>query len=113
MHSTLEEIISDNVQFYAHCYLKVGTKGYWSFYGNIAEIGDYSNVLFRDTMDFGCPEIKISNNWHVWHVNEKFKHVGKLTPEYQNSYVGGVFPPISILEYVRDGMFQGAYPRYE
>lgn len=109
-----EQIISDDVDFYAHCSTKLGIKmNAWYLYGNIQDVGTYSDIIFRDSEDYGNPQIKVSDRWYVWHVNEGFRNVGKLVGENRNSYIGIVFSPNSMLEYIRHGVYQGIYPRYE
>ena len=78
--------MNGEVEFYAHCITKLGLKmGYWEYVGNIANVGKTDHVLFRNTNDYGSKpgeQIKISNNWHVWKINDNdFTWVGKLKGE--------------------------------
>ena len=110
----VEQITLDDVSFYAHYCTKLGIKmSAWRLYGNSQNVGAYSNIIFRDSEDYGSPQIKVSNWWYVWHINEDFRNVGKLVGENRNSYIGIVFSPNSMVEYIRHGTYQGVYPRYE
>ncbi len=74
----LSEIVTDEVEFYAHCVTKWGIKlGLWERVGNIANVGKVE-VVFRDSEDYGNPEIKVSYGWWIWKINEEQKRVGKL-----------------------------------
>ena len=82
----LSEIVNGEVEFYAHCVTKLGLKmNYWESVGNIANTGNTTNILFRDTNDYGSKpgeQIKVSNNWYVWKINDNdFTRVGKLEGE--------------------------------
>ena len=110
----LEDIVSGDVQFYVHCATKLGLKmKCWSLYGNIHEVGDYSNVIFRCSEDFANPQVKVSKDWYIWHINGSFIDVGKLPPKYYQSYIGVICSPPSVLKYVRTGIYQGVYPQYK
>lgn len=63
------------------------------------------DVLFRGCWDYGNPAVKISQRWYVWRINQPFKDIGALTPEYQKAEEGSVLPPQSIVE----RMLTGAY----
>ena len=76
---SLEEIINGEVQFYLHCVTKLGIKmGCWTLYGNTSEVGNYSNVVFRCSEDYGNPQVKVSYDWYVWHI---LSHRNKI-PSY-------------------------------
>ena len=82
----LSEIVDGEIEFYAHCVTKWGMKmNLWNKVGNISEVGNILHILFRNTNDYGSKpggQIKISNNWHVWKINDNdFTWVGKLKGE--------------------------------
>lgn len=110
----LSEIVSGEVEFYAHCVTKWGIKlGYWEKVGNIADVGKIDHILFRDSGDYGNPQIKVSQDWWVWKVNEEQKRVGKLTGENQKAEIGLVINPESIVYRMRTGEYDfKAYPNY-
>ena len=50
----LSEIITDEIDFYAHCVTKWGIKmDLWKKEGNINELGNLNHILFRGTSDSG------------------------------------------------------------
>lgn len=112
---SLFNILSDDVDFFMHTTTKLGIKmELWSLYGNSDEKGDYRHVVFRDSYDLGNPQIKISERWFVWHINdEEFEYVGKITGEYRKSEMGLVFSPRGVVERLKGENYLGVYPRFE
>ncbi|MBP1483854.1 Imm26 family immunity protein [Acinetobacter nosocomialis] len=107
----LSEIISDEVDFYAHCITIFGIKlGFWEKVGNIQEVGDV-NILFRSSADH--PKIDISNNWWVWSVNKPQQYVGKLEGENLHAEIGSVIPPDSIVHRIKTGSYDFIYPGFD
>lgn len=115
----LAEIVNGEIEFYAHCVTKFGLKmNLWERVGNIAEIGDTTNILFRDTSDYGSKvgeeSIKVSQKWYVWYINDKdFTRVGKLEKQYQHSFVGIVINPLGIIELLKGNRYPIFYPAFE
>ena len=115
----LSEVVSDEIEFYAHCVTKFGLKmKLWETVGNTAEVGDTSQILFRDTNDYGSKvgeeKIKVSHNWHVWYINdENFTHVGKLEGRNKDSHVGLVINPLGIVELLKGNKYPINYPEFE
>lgn len=114
----LSEIVNGEVEFYAHCVTKHGLKrGNWESVGNIPNTGNITNILFRDTNDYGSKpgeQIKTSNNWYIWRINDKdFTRVGKLEGENQKAEVGVVIAPDSIVHRMQTGEYDFVYPDYE
>jgi hypothetical protein len=115
----LSEIVNGQVEFYAHCVTKIGIKlGYWESVGNIDDVGNITDILFRDTNDYGSKvgeePIKVSNNWYVWHINDKdFTRVGRLTGEQRNAHVGIVLNPLGIIELLKGNKYPINYPEFE
>jgi hypothetical protein len=108
----LTEIVQCEVEFYAHCVTKLGVKmGYWEKVGNIANVGNFKEVLFRSSGD--NPQTKISQNWWVWKINEEQKLVGKLESENKKSEIGSVIPPDSIVHRIQTGEYDFVYPEFE
>jgi hypothetical protein len=114
----LSEIVIGEVEFYAHCVTKWGVKmGIWEKAGNISTVGELSHILFRNTNDYGCKEgeepIRISHNWYVWNINEKFRDVGILTGENQKAEIGIVMDAESIVYRMHTGEYDFKfYPGY-
>lgn len=114
----LNDIVSGEVEFYAHCITKLGLKmGYWEYVGNISNTGSLENILFRDTNDYGSKpgdQIKLSNNWYVWKINDKdFTRVGKLLGNNRNAEIGIVISPDSIVNRMITGEYNFIYPKFE
>lgn len=110
----LSKIVNGEVEFYAHCVTKWGVKlGFWERVGNINEVGTFNHILFRDSRDYGKPEIEVSEDWWVWKINEPQIPVGKLTGENQKAEVGLVVTPGDIVTRIKTGQygFKG-YPGY-
>lgn len=111
-------VVSDDVEFYAHCVTKWGVKlGFWEKVGNISKVGELSHILFRGTSDYGCKAgedpIRVSHNWYVWRINDaNFTRVGKLSGENQKAEIGIVMDPESIVHRMRTGEYDGYYPDY-
>lgn len=114
----LSEIVSGEVEFYAHCVTKLGLKmNLWESIGSTAEIGNISQILFRDTNDYGSrvgeEPIRVSQNWYVWKVNEPFKDVGKLEGDNRKAYIGIVINPLGIIELLKGNKYPINYPEFE
>jgi hypothetical protein len=115
----LSEIISGEVDFYAHCVTKFGIKmGLWEKIGNIQYEGQLNRVLFRDSNDYGHRQgdepITISENWYIWKVNDnEFTKVGKLEGDSRKAYVGLVFNPLGIIELLKGNKYPINYPAFE
>ena len=116
----LDEIVKDEIFFYAHCVTKWGVKlGYWEKVGNISDVGTFDHILFRGTTDYGARKgeepIMISNNWYVWKINDKdFTSIGKLSNEYRRAEIGMVINPESIVYRVKTGEYDFPfYPKFE
>ena len=115
----LAEIINDEVDFYAHCVTKWGiTLGLWEKVGNSKNVGPTDQILFRGTSDYGIKEgdelVKISNNWHIWHINDEyFTDVGKLQGKNRNAEIGVVINPYDIVERIKTGKYKFFYPGFK
>lgn len=115
----LAEIVNGEIEFYAHCITKIGVKmNIWEKAGNIGEVGNTSDVLFRDTNDYGTvigvQPIKVSNNWYIWRINdESFSRVGKLTGANKEAEIGIVVNPHEILNRIKTGQYSFVYPDFE
>lgn len=108
----LSEVVSGEVEFYAHCVTKLGLKmGYWESVGNISNVGNFDNVLFRSSGD--NPQTRVSQNWWVWKINEEQKPVGKLVGENRKAEIGSVIPPDSIVHRMQTGKYDFVYPEFE
>lgn len=113
----LSDIISDEIDFYAHCATKFGLKmGLWERIGNTKEVGN-SGILFRDTNDAGSrpgEQISVSSNWYVWKINDvDFTVVGKLKGINRKAEIGVVVNPVDIVSRMKNGKYDFFYPGFE
>jgi hypothetical protein len=110
----LPEIVNGEVEFYAHCITKLGLKmKVWEKVGNIVDVGKINHILFRDSGDYGNPQVKISQDWWVWKINEEQRRVGKLEGENRKSYIGIVINPLGIIDLLNGGKYPINYPEFE
>ena len=115
---SLEEIVKDEIHFYAHCVLKFGIKmDLWKKVGNNKDVVSLNNILFRGTKDYGhkigTELIKVSDNWHVWKINDdKFTHIGNLIGNYKKAEIGIIVNPNDIVERITTGKYSFFYPDY-
>ena len=109
----LNQVVRDDVDFYAHVVIKWGIKmGLWEKIGNVSELGELGLMLFRDTNDYGDSQIKKSQNWYVWKLNEEFQKIGKLEGDYRKAEIGVVVSPPNIVHRMRTGEYNFVYPGY-
>ena len=108
---TLEEIVFDKVEFYAHCDSRHGIRmEKWTLYGNTYIVGDVKNIIFMVSRDKGSV---LSDQWYIWHINEKMQWVSRNSKLLRSASYGGVFPHKMIYERIKNGFFNMVYPRYE
>jgi hypothetical protein len=119
VNTDLSDVVSGDVDFYAHCVTKLGVKmKVWEKEGNVDIIGDTLSILFRDTNDYGSSvgekPIKVSNNWYVWRINdEDFTRVGKLEGDNKEAEIGIVMNPYDIIDRIKTGRYKFEYPDFE
>lgn len=112
----LLDVVRDEVDFYAHCVVKLGLKmGLWERKGNIQDLADISAITFRSAADYaqkaGEEPVKISAKWYIWNVNDKdFTHIGKLTGEYKSASIGLIVNPYDIVNRIWKGKYLFEYP---
>lgn len=109
----LAEIVSGEVEFYAHCTTSLGVKmDLWEKVGSIKEIGETKHILFRDSDDYG-DKVDVSYRWIVWRINEKVVKVGKLKGENRKAEIGVVVNPEGIVDRIKTGKYNFRYPGFE
>ena len=106
-----DEVVNDEVMFYAHTCLQPGLKqGIWTKIGKSENVGDLENVLFRRTSDW-TPEHLKSYRWWIGGINKDYIMVGELTEEYKRkTHMGWVVPPNDIVEKIEYGEYKGVLP---
>jgi hypothetical protein len=105
----LESIIAGEIDWHAHCFLRLGLKmGYWSKVGK-AIITPGIILLFRDTYDYGRgawqEPVLVSYNWVVWHPGQDFQRVGRLAGENEQADIGLVMSPVDIVYRMQHGVY--------
>ena len=110
----LLSVTQGEVDFHAHVLsLRLGVKQQaWRKVGHAPPPLDLDDVLFRDSMDYGKPHIKVSRDWHVWKIGGPFESVGALGPRYERAEVGIIIPPARVVHRMRNGQYDFVYPGY-
>ncbi|MCQ2217428.1 MAG: hypothetical protein MJZ33_02955 [Paludibacteraceae bacterium] len=109
---TLAEIVSGNVDYYTHGDSKFGIKmEAWTLYGNINEIGDYSNVWFKCKRDYTNPEN--NNDWYVWKIGDSHISMDINKIKDLGAHLGMVNSYLSILYRLRTGHEEVIFAKYE
>jgi len=105
---SMEEIVSDEVDFYVHTVLSVGVKrGGWYKVGTSKNIGDTENIYFRFYSDVnyaGTGQTK-AYYWSVWKINEPSQFIGEMKEQYQDYNIGPVFPYFIVVDKIKTGKF--------
>ena len=97
----LATVIAGEIDWHAHCFLKLGLKlNYWLKAGNAA-ISPGLPLLFRDTYDYGRATwqepITVSHNWVVWQPGQAMRQVGRLAGQDEQAEIGLVMSPADIV----------------
>lgn len=118
----IEDIVNDDVLFYAHTILKFGIEyGIWYKVGKSKELGleDLCNVIWG-TVDihksirvlaeegyFKIIKVNPLENWTIWKVNEDMVNIGTLPKQYYNIIEEGiVFCYSNIVDRFMHGYYQ-------
>jgi hypothetical protein len=103
----LEDVVSDDVDFYALTILRMGVEdGDWEKIGNCKNIGDPSNVLFREVRKDALDHSE--RIWEAWYINKEWFTIGKLTSDYRSkSDIGSVWVSSAIVYRIKNGVYPG------
>lgn len=108
----IEDIVQDDVWFYAHVVLKFGIQdGLWYKCGKSKNVGDTEHIAFRLTSEFDISCIDKSYNWYVWFLNKENVHIGELKGKYKDYDLGLIFSPKSFVGKIRYGEFPIKYAK--
>ncbi|MBO4463046.1 MAG: hypothetical protein J5797_02500 [Prevotella sp.] len=92
----INEIIKDEVSFYAHTILKFGVHdNVWHKVGTSKEVGDTRNVKFR----------MLGLGWYFWTINESIQKVGVLNETIRGYDFGWVFTYKEIIKKIKTGHY--------
>ena len=102
-----EEVVSDNVDFYAHTILGMGvTDGDWQKVGKCEDVGDTENILFREVR-----KNAVDHNeriWKAWYINKEWNTIGKLTDDFRaKSDIGSVWVSSALVYRIKNGVYPG------
>lgn len=102
-----EEIVNDDVDFYAHTILRFGiVENCWEKVGKHTNVGDVEHIMFRmytkDALDHR------ERIWEAWHINKKRFDIGNLNSHYQKSSdLGLVFSYLAVFKRIKYGFYPG------
>ena len=106
---SMDEIIDDEVFFYAHTILRAGIAfGTWYKVGTSKNIGSLENIMFRmfDDVNWGITGIKKSYRWRVFELNGEVRFVGEMNDTYRKYDYGVVLPYFEIPTKIETGKFK-------
>lgn len=109
---SLEDIVEGHVHFHAHVVIKLGLRmNIWTKVDNMPVVNP-SIPKFRDSEDYGNPDVVVSSNWFVWEVGGEFETVGRLQGECQRYDIGVVIAPPHIVTKMNSGEYDFVYPLF-
>ena len=114
----IEEIVKDEVLFYAHTILKFGIADkIWYKVGKSSNIGeeDLKNVVFCwaestkiNPTNFEIQKVNPLENWFIWRIGHELKGVGRLPMKYiKIAEIGSVKNYRSIVKRIKYGYYLG------
>ena len=104
-----EEIVEDEVDFYAHTVLKAGiVENAWEKVGKSPKTGDTEHIMFR-MYEYNATDHK-DRIWAMWQINKDEVIIGKLTEHYRKcSDIGLVFSYLRIVGRIKTGKYPGSH----
>jgi hypothetical protein len=107
-----DEIVAGEVEFHAHTMIRLGYK--MGLYTKVGSDRNYleENIVWRDSNDYGNPEISISKNWYIWRTGSKMKTVRNKRRVLDNTEIGIVVNPMDIIHRMQFGRYDFVYPEY-
>ena len=102
----LDEIVKDNIDFYAHVLLNDGVRnGSWYRVGKHSNLENIDNIMFKDYEYITSTE-RADGIWFVWIINGETMNLGRLLPEmYKDIPDGGIFPDTFIIRKIKTGHY--------
>ena len=115
----MEDITTDNVEFYTHTVLKSGIQnGLWEKVGKSKDVGSFDSILFRSYNDVPDSIQSLSwytgkEGWYIWHLGEEDSlYIGKQLGDYSSiSEYGSVFPPSWVVDRIKYGKWLCKLPQ--
>lgn len=103
---TMDEIVNDEVSFYAHTILRVGLYfNAWYKVGTSKNVGNTENIMFRWYKDVNYSNRTKSYNWKIWKISEPTLFVGEMNDEYRKYNLGIIFSYDNIVSKIATGKF--------
>ena len=107
----IENIVRDEVEFYAHTILKFGIVfDVWYKVGTSKNVGEgYKEAWFGDVSAkiHDDPSLNPAELWIIWKINQPRIFIGKLNEELQKKLnMGGVIPYVDIINRLEFGYFK-------
>lgn len=117
----IEDIVKDNVDFYAHTILRPGiAENAWYKVGKSSDLGleDFAKVYFgytipTDYINNEVIDVDPLTNWVIWKYQIDFINIGKLPPEYHNIEFGSILPYKCIKTRMLRGYYTATTDEYE
>lgn len=96
---SMDEIIKDDVLFYAHTVIKIGyLENTWYKVGTHRDVGNISSICFKD---------RCFAPYYIWNINGPFVRVDAPTEEDKKYGLGSVFPHFCIVNKIKYNRFWG------
>lgn len=110
----IEEIVNDEVDFYAHTVLRNGiADGSWYKVGKSINIGldSLNNVIFghpqsTEYINGNIIDVSYETNWYIWNVNKKHIKIGTISPPLLKKVTdGAIVRSIDIITKMKRGYY--------
>lgn len=101
----VEEIVKDDVDFYAHTYfISVGVENnYWYKYSKSKNLGSQEDIVFKMYFYPSPKYATISHEWYIWKLNQKRIFIGDLPRKYRKCTVGYIYSALTIYGKIKTG----------
>ena len=106
---TMDEIVNDEVSFYAHTVLRAGILyNAWYKVGTNRNVGDTENIKFKiyDDVNFWGTGKTKSCRWRVWTINQPWQFLGEMTDECREYDWGPVLSYLNVVCKIKTGKFR-------
>ncbi|MBQ9676811.1 MAG: hypothetical protein IJV44_01580 [Prevotella sp.] len=102
----MDEIIQDEVYFYAHTVLRPGLQvGAWYKVGTSKNVGEIDNIMFSLFSEGNFSHLTKSYKWYIWKINQKKVFIGEMQDKYKNYNRGWIYPYTSIIHKIKTDVF--------
>lgn len=113
--SSIDDIISDEVDFYSHTTTSAGVKfELWKLVGNTPKIGIINHILFYSIAELPDEFGVWVNQWRYWKISQEEEYSSKPKSQYKGKGAesGLIFSPYSIINRLQ-GTFVNHDPEYK